>query len=133
MFSNILTRFPFQYPLQENVIKSRHQQGQKDEHFDKAKPTELFELNRPGVHEHNFHVEKNKKDGGHEIPHRKWRAGIPHTIQSTFKTGILAFSPELGAKQMGSYHGENNKSGGYQELQDDGIIIEGNVFLWHEK
>jgi hypothetical protein len=120
----VFCRFPAEDPFPDDIVKTRHQQSQKDQDLYKSKPPKLFKVYGPGVKKNDFHVKKNKQDGCHKILDGERITCVSHAVKAALKTVVVPDSLCFGTQEMGHSQGEDNKSDCHQKLNDNRKVIE---------
>ncbi len=122
LFTSYFFLFPLQRPLLKDVHQADEEHGHEGKHFEEAKEAEFFEVDGPGVHENDLHIEQNEEDGHEEIFYGKGAAGVANGRYATLKGVVLDAGLALGAEEVGSHQGCHHETYGDEQDHENGKI-----------
>lgn len=105
--------FPFQSALAKDVVKSNEEKRNERHHREKPDSTESVratEINCPGIHKNNFHVEENEENGDEEIFDREWNPGIAFRLDTAFEYFEFLFGFAAWTELVCNDHGCYNEA-----------------------
>lgn len=118
-----LNLIPFQCAFLYDIDKSEQQGADKQDHFHKSNGTQDFEIDGPGIHKDDFHIKQHEEDGGEEVFDGKGDAGIAYALDAAFKVDQFVTGLADGSCKMDHNQYQADKSGGYQELNEQTDVI----------